>query len=59
MQEPKSYGKVKLSTVKAAIAQIEEHYKDCPEKLEEVYITFECLYFRLSWGRNCLLNTQR
>lgn len=43
MQEPKSYGTVKLSTVKAAIAQIEEHYKDCPERLEDVEITFEYL----------------
>ena len=43
MQEPKSYGKVKLSTVKAAIKQIEEHYQDCPERLEDVEITFEYL----------------
>jgi chromosome segregation and condensation protein ScpB len=43
MQEPESYGKVKLSTVKAAIKQIEEHYQDCPERLEEVEITFEYL----------------
>lgn len=43
MQEPKSYGTVKLSTVKAAIKQIEEHYQDCPERLEEVEITFEYL----------------
>lgn len=43
MQEPESYGKVKLSTVKAAIKQIEEHYKDCPERLEDVEITFEYL----------------
>ena len=43
MQEPESYGKVKLSTVKAAIKQIEEHYKDCPERLEDVEVTFEYL----------------
>ena len=43
MQEPESYGKVKLSKVKAAIKQIEEHYQDCPERLEEVEITFEYL----------------
>ena len=43
MQEPESYGKVKLSRVKAAIKQIEEHYQDCPERLEEVEITFEYL----------------
>ena len=43
MQEPESYGKVKLSTVKAAIKQIEEHYQDCPERLEDVEITFEYL----------------
>jgi hypothetical protein len=43
MQEPKSYGTVKLSKVKAAIAQIEEHYQDCPERLEDVEVTFEYL----------------
>lgn len=43
MQEPESYGKVKLSRVKTAIKQIEEHYQDCPERLEEVEITFEYL----------------
>ena len=43
MQEPKSYGKVKLSTVKAAIKQIEEHYQDCPERLEDGEVTFEYL----------------
>ena len=43
MQEPESYGKVKLSKVKAAIKQIEEHYQDCPERLEDVEITFEYL----------------
>ena len=43
MQEPKSIGAVKLTTVKAAIAQIEEHYQDCPERLEDVEITFEYL----------------
>jgi hypothetical protein len=43
MQEPKSYGSVKLSRVKAAIKQIEEHYQDCPERLEDVEVTFEYL----------------
>lgn len=43
MQEPESYGKVKLSKVKAAIKQIEEHYQDCPERLEDIEITFEYL----------------
>ena len=43
MQEPESYGKVKLSKVKAAIKQIEDHYQDCPERLEDVEITFEYL----------------
>ena len=43
MQEPKSYGSVKLTLVKAAIKQIEEHYQDCPERLEDVEVTFEYL----------------
>ena len=43
MQEPQSYGSVKLSRVKAAIKQIEDHYQDCPERLEDVDITFEYL----------------
>jgi hypothetical protein len=43
MQEPKTYGTVKLSTVKAAIVQIEEHYQECPERLEDVEVTFEYL----------------
>ena len=43
MQEPQSYGSVKLSRVKAAIKQIEEHYQDCPERLEDVEVTFEYL----------------
>lgn len=43
MQEPKSYGTVKLSTVKTAIAQLEERYKDCPEGLDGLEITFEYL----------------
>lgn len=38
-----SYGSVKLSRVKAAIQQIEDHYQDCPERLEDVEITFEYL----------------
>jgi hypothetical protein len=43
MQEPESYGKVKYTRVKAALKQIEEHYADCPERLEDVNITFEYL----------------
>lgn len=43
MQQPESYGSVKLSRVKAAIKQIEDHYKDCPERLEDVEVTFEYL----------------
>lgn len=43
MQEPKSYGSVKLSVVKAAIAQIEQHYIEHPERLEDVEVTFEYL----------------
>jgi hypothetical protein len=43
MTEPKSYGTVKFSQVKAAIAQIEQHYIDCPERLADVDLTFEYL----------------
>ena len=43
MQQPESYGTVKLSRVKAAIKQIEDHYQDCPERLEDVEVTFEYL----------------
>ena len=43
MREPDSYGKVPYTKVKAAIKQIEEHYQDCPERLEEIEITFEYL----------------
>ena len=43
MQEPESYGKVKLSKVKAAIKQFEERYQDCPEGLENLEVTFEYL----------------
>ena len=43
MKEPESYGSVPLSRVKEAIKQIEEHYQDCPERLEDVNITFEYL----------------
>ena len=43
MQEPQSYGSVPLSRVEAAIKQIKEHYTDCPERLEDVNITFEYL----------------
>lgn len=40
---PDTYGTVKLTKVKAAIAQIEEHYKDNPERIEDIDITFEYL----------------
>ena len=43
MREPESYGKVPYTRVKGAIKQIEEHYQDCPERLEEIEITFEYL----------------
>lgn len=43
MQQPESYGSVKLTRVKAAIKQIEDHYQDCPERLEDVEVTFEYL----------------
>lgn len=43
MQQPESYGSVKLSRVKAAIKQIEDRYQDCPERLEDVEVTFEYL----------------
>jgi hypothetical protein len=43
MQQPESYGSVKLSRVKAAIKQIEDHYQECPERLEDVEVTFEYL----------------
>ena len=43
MREPESYGKVPLSRVKAAIKQVEGHYADCPERLEDVELTFEYL----------------
>ena len=43
MQEPKTYGTVKLTKVKAAIKQIEEHYAECPERIDDIDITFEYL----------------
>ena len=43
MKEPKSYGSVPYSSVKAALKQIEEHYAECPERLDDVSITFEYL----------------
>ena len=43
MRETESYGKVPLSRVKAAIKQVENHYIDCPERLEDVELTFEYL----------------
>lgn len=43
MPELKTYGTVKLSRIKAAIKQIEEHYQDCPERLDDVDVTFEYL----------------
>ena len=39
-----TYGTVKLARVKAAIAQIEEHYKDySKEEINNIDITFEYL----------------
>lgn len=39
-----TYGTVKLARVKAAIAQIEEHYKDySKEEIDNIDITFEYL----------------
>lgn len=43
MTAPETYGTVKLSKVKAAIKQIEEHYADCPEKIDDIDVTFEYL----------------
>lgn len=43
MQQPESYGSVKLSRVKAAIKQIEDHYQASPERLEDIEVTFEFL----------------
>ena len=43
MQQPETYGSVKFTRVKAAIKQIEDHYQDCPERLEDVEVTFEYL----------------
>lgn len=43
MKAPESYGQVPLTRVKAAIKQIEEHYQDCPERIEDVNVTFEYL----------------
>jgi hypothetical protein len=43
MREPDSYGKVPYTRVKAALTQIEEHYAECPERLEDLNITFEYL----------------
>lgn len=43
MQPPETYGTVKLSKIKKAIEQIEQHYIDSPERLEDIEITFEYL----------------
>ena len=43
MKAPESYGQVPLAKIKAAIKQIEEHYQDCPERIEDVNVTFEYL----------------
>ena len=43
MREPESYGKVPYTSVKEALKQIEEHYATCPERLQDVEITFEYL----------------
>jgi hypothetical protein len=36
LQEDKSYGYVPLSRVKAAIQQIEDHYQDSPERMDDI-----------------------
>lgn len=43
MTEPETYGRVPLKKVEAAIKQIKEHYQECPERLEDVEVTFEYL----------------
>lgn len=43
MQEPETYGTVKLSRIKAAIKQIEEHYENAPERIDDIEVTFEYL----------------
>ena len=44
MTNERTYGTVKLARVKAAIAQIEEHYKDySKEEIDNIDITFEYL----------------
>ena len=43
LQEDKRYGYVPLSKVKAAIQQIEDHYQDSPERMDDIQITFEYL----------------
>jgi Tfp pilus assembly protein, pilus retraction ATPase PilT len=42
-EKESSYGTVPYTKVQAALKQIEDRYVDCPEKLEEVNITFEYL----------------
>ena len=43
MKAPESYGQVSYTRVKAALTQVEEHYQDCPERLNDVNLTFEYL----------------
>lgn len=43
MQKPETYGTVKLAKVKAAIKQIEEHYTEYPDMIDNIDITFEYL----------------
>ena len=43
VKEAESYGKVSYARVKAALTQIEDHYRENPERLEDIEITFEYL----------------
>jgi hypothetical protein len=43
MTGPETYGTVKLAMVKAAIKQIEDHYAEHPERIDDIDITFEYL----------------
>ena len=45
---------VKLSRIKAAVASIEKHFEDSPERLEEVEVSFEYIcgsFFPKIWDR--------
>lgn len=45
---------VKLSRIKAAVASIEKHFEDSPERLEDVEVSFEYVigsFFPKIWDR--------